>query len=387
MIKDLLVNKNVKEKANIKAVEIAKLNHVGTYTDSKYGVTVEIQNLKVIDGGIEILAKAWKGVVQLGFGKDGSIEIERFKIYNPPTLIPDGTKQVKISDITGEEYEVDNFKEDLIEATRQTLAHIISLSGKESSRIVKNKIGNTTSTFYPAAGDVSPIDGRTIRGPLDEAFATIITGAGSSAGETTTAVTTGSFINASTTSNQWKYVVRFHSLFDTSAITDTDTIDSATYSIWVINKMTNTSVSYNVTATNPAATNALVASDHQTVSNTKFATDILTSNITNGQYTDWTFNSSGLAAINKTGISKFAFRVSEEISGSMPTWASGIQYGVNGFYTADQVGTTSDPKLVVMHSAPAGPANLKSYNTNLKANIKSINTNLIANAKSLDTNV
>lgn len=33
-----------------------------------------------------------------------------------------------------------------------------------------------------------------------------------------------------------------------------------------------------------------------------------------------------------------------------------------------------------------GPANLKSYNTNLKANIKSINTNLIANVKSLNTN-
>lgn len=39
--------------------------------------------------------------------------------------------------------------------------------------------------------------------------------------------------------------------------------------------------------------------------------------------------------------------------------------------------TTYDP--------PAGPANLKSYNTNLKANITSINTNLIANVKSLNT--
>lgn len=35
----------------------------------------------------------------------------------------------------------------------------------------------------------------------------------------------------------------------------------------------------------------------------------------------------------------------------------------------------------------SGPANLKSYNTNLAANIKSINTNLIANVKSLNTNV
>ena len=35
----------------------------------------------------------------------------------------------------------------------------------------------------------------------------------------------------------------------------------------------------------------------------------------------------------------------------------------------------------------AGPANLKTYNTNVAANIKSINTNLIANVKSLNTNV
>jgi len=35
---------------------------------------------------------------------------------------------------------------------------------------------------------------------------------------------------------------------------------------------------------------------------------------------------------------------------------------------------------------PAGPANLKTYNTNPKANIKSIDTNLIANVKTLNTN-
>lgn len=35
----------------------------------------------------------------------------------------------------------------------------------------------------------------------------------------------------------------------------------------------------------------------------------------------------------------------------------------------------------------SGPANLKSYNTNLTANVKTINTNAIANVKSLNTNV
>lgn len=38
-------------------------------------------------------------------------------------------------------------------------------------------------------------------------------------------------------------------------------------------------------------------------------------------------------------------------------------------------------------ASASGPANLKSYNTNLAANIKSINTNPIANVKSLNTNV
>lgn len=42
---------------------------------------------------------------------------------------------------------------------------------------------------------------------------------------------------------------------------------------------------------------------------------------------------------------------------------------------------------IALNPEQSGPANLKSYNTNLKANIKSINTNLIANVKSLDTNV
>jgi hypothetical protein len=41
---------------------------------------------------------------------------------------------------------------------------------------------------------------------------------------------------------------------------------------------------------------------------------------------------------------------------------------------------------VSLNPGTSGPANLKSYNTNLKANIKTINTNPIANVKTLDTN-
>jgi len=41
---------------------------------------------------------------------------------------------------------------------------------------------------------------------------------------------------------------------------------------------------------------------------------------------------------------------------------------------------------LTLSAVASGPANLKSYNTNVKANIKSINTNAIANVKSFDTN-
>ena len=51
------------------------------------------------------------------------------------------------------------------------------------------------------------------------------------------------------------------------------------------------------------------------------------------------------------------------------------------------VGTWGGSTLAIREFVASGPANLKSYDTNLKANIKSINTNLLANIKSLDTNV
>ena len=60
-------------------------------------------------------------------------------------------------------------------------------------------------------------------------------------------------------------------------------------------------------------------------------------------------------------------------------------YTING-----TIGDATNNIIISLSFAPAtaaGPANLKSYNTNLKANIKSIDTNLIANIKSIDTNV
>jgi len=53
----------------------------------------------------------------------------------------------------------------------------------------------------------------------------------------------------------------------------------------------------------------------------------------------------------------------------------------------NSVDNTNNTGWIFTAPPAIGPANLKTYNTNLKANIKTINTNPIANVKSLDTNV
>jgi len=75
-------------------------------------------------------------------------------------------------------------------------------------------------------------------------------------------------------------------------------------------------------------------------------------------------------------------RCSGGYNNSHTTSAITLYWTVNGGYSYPA--TTS---IELLPAAAAGPANLKTYNTNAKANIKTINTNLIANCKSLNTNI
>ena len=154
MIKDLLENKSSKEKANIKATELAKLDFVGEYTDAKYGIKIEIQSLDKIEGGIEIFARAWKGDKQLGFGADGTVDIERFRIFNPPILVHDPNGDI-VRNFTDKDGNVKQLKlrEDAKQAILDTLAHTIKVIGKTDTNIKAGSIGNTTSTFYPDSGN------------------------------------------------------------------------------------------------------------------------------------------------------------------------------------------------------------------------------------------
>ena len=92
-------------------------------------------------------------------------------------------------------------------------------------------------------------------------------------------------------------------------------------------------------------------------------------------------------------------RTAQEIVDNMSVQLVGNEAGLNAYWQfnngyLDMTANDNDLTAVnnpvfsttVPFSGAVGPANLKSYNTNLKANIKTINTNLIANVKTLNTN-
>ncbi|MDO8574894.1 MAG: hypothetical protein Q7R61_01310 [bacterium] len=359
-IANLLQNKTAFEKASIKAREITKLNFP-KYTDSGTGITIEIKDGKVnqINGGIELYARAWEGAKQLGFGKDGRTEWEHFKIFNPPIMVDDPNGNV-IRKWTNKDGKLQQRKlrDDPAEAIKKSLAHTIKVSSKEGTSIIKGSIGNTTSTFYPQAGEGGgnvTTDAYVGPNAQNVSWATIRS---SATGSITDGVNASNpFIQAfgSSTTDQWKRLFRSILTFDTSSIPDTDSISAAVLSIVGVSKSDLQSNTPNIdvyTAT-PAANNVIAASDYLNVGSTSqtgspntyasWTTDSST-------YNDFTFNATGRGNISKTGVSPFAMRnANYDVSGTAPTWGNNDTYSLVGLY-ADQAGTASDPKLVVVHS-------------------------------------
>lgn len=196
-------------------------------------------------------------------------------------------------------------------------------------------------------------------------------------------------IAASETTNKWAGLRRGFITFDTSSLGSSATITSAVLSLYGRGKGDDLGISPNIdiyTAT-PANNGTFDVADFDQVGSTSQTGSPMSYASFNGSngWNDFTLNATGIANINKTGITKFSIRnANYDVAASAPgSWS-------NSATSTFTVGGTSDtgfePKLVITYSTVVGPANLKSYNTNLSANIKSINTNLIANVKSLDTN-
>lgn len=215
----------------------------------------------------------------------------------------------------------------------------------------------TTTTFYPDPNvETSSVDGYVSRDGIDETFSTI-----RDADNATSAFPDATIgrvlIRSSTTTNQYQQLRRYFCLFDTQAIGSTSTINSATFQAAATVKDDDLGGSGAISFidTNPASNTDIVVGDYTTgveMGTAQQAADVTIANITadSSTYNTWTLNATGEGNISKAGVSKFGLRVARDRTDSEPTWASNQRSRIV-VVTADQSGTSADPKLVVLWTA------------------------------------
>lgn len=207
-------------------------------------------------------------------------------------------------------------------------------------------VGFDTLTVHPDADpETTTVDGHTGRSSVDETFSTIQAAAATFANDSSDNILVR--LSASSTTDQFDVLQRMIFLFDTSPVDDDFALDSATLSLFGVAVVADFGVgTLHICSSNPASDTSLVTADHTTLGSTSFG-NVSTSSYATGSYNDISLNASGIAAVTKTGISKFGARSGYDISASFTgSWMSAGDLTFNAD-SADEPGTTQDPKLVV----------------------------------------
>ncbi len=357
-IKILLEGKSVEERASIKGSEIAKIGQLPRKSAGDFDI--EIVSINPIDKGVEVFARVWdSNGQQVGFGRDGSVDIERFVIINPPVLVPDGTKTVVV-DSVGQEKEVDNYKEDLEEAILLWISRGIATSPDKHGpdNIVPEKVGHSTYLLNPASGTGGGTACRVVANANGAGLSwnTIHDAAAGSAVE---AGVNTRLLN-DTTAGEWTRLERVFLSFPTEVIPDSATILSATLSIVGTSKENAHGINptINVVSSTFADVDDPVVGDYDLYGTTVFSTAITYAGFNASGTNSFVLNASGLAHISKTAPTKFAImEATYDIPDATPTWSNPGYNSISGFtaYSPEESGTTNDPLLTVVDDSVDPP--------------------------------
>lgn len=330
---------------------------------------IEVVDVEAIDGGVQVFARAWNDGQQIGFGADGTVDIERFRIINPPILVADDAGDIVIEQAADEELGIpgyfQRFREDPAAAVIQSIEQtIIVMKAKvlASEAIIVGKRGNTTSTFYPDAGTgATTVDGQVNDNNAGSAstWGTFRDGGGDSAFPTNNPIVAAYHRSDAT---QYNLMIRSFYSFDTSTIPDADVISSATLSLYCT-AVSSTSafggLSLGVATWTLTANNNLAAADYNiTRIGSQVTTSKAFSTYTTSAYNDHTFTN--LAAINKTGVTALASLTTAEITNTAPSFTASTTSSIT-VSAADNAGTSQDPMLVVEHAAASSPGSIFSF--------------------------
>ena len=234
------------------------------------------------------------------------------------------------------------------------LAHSFDLSLANRFAPALN-LGFDTLTAYPNAGTgATTVDGYASRQVASESWGTLRSGAGTGSDATGTDMFIGWFTAGS--GDAFKDIYRTIFTFDTSSLTSSASISAAILSLYGAGKANDTALDAPTTGiytSTPASNNAIVNADYSQLGSVLQSGTITWDNFSITGYNDYSFNSTGISNISKTGISKFGGRSTQDANNSVPLYIN-INSGTNVRpYTADQAGTANDPKLVVTYSLPS----------------------------------
>lgn len=217
---------------------------------------------------------------------------------------------------------------------------------------------DTTSTFNPAAGAASPVDGR-VRNTSNDTWANMHSEAlGTSVDVTGTDIYIIGWDLNDTCNGNFEEMMRFTAVFfDTSSIPDTDSVTATTLQM-VRSSASSTDGNGNTVAaavygSATPATNNLTTDDWEVPGTTAFS-DTIAQAAWDGTEI-FTFNATGRSNVSKTGVSQFAVRdATYDVPNSAPTCTSQTpNITAIASHTADATGTANDPLLTVTHSAAA----------------------------------
>jgi hypothetical protein len=277
------------------------------------------------------------------------LKLRGSKFFNPPVLVDDSNGDIirESTNSLTNELIVRKLRRDPAEALRSVIAHNIHIYGKLNTQIIKNKVGNTTATFFPDAHpESSSVDGFTMSN-LGGSFASNRSGAGNSSNDS---ATNDTFVAVRGVGSSDGYCHRLITLFNTSLLGNS-TITSATYSLYATAVGTVNSPTFALVGCTPASNTAIVNADFTATtlnSPTEYITRIAISSFNIGSYTDMALNANGLAAISKNGITKFMGREGKfDVDNTDPNTSSTLH--LDGYF-ADETGTTKDPKLTVVYT-------------------------------------
>jgi hypothetical protein len=224
-----------------------------------------------------------------------------------------------------------------------------------------------SATFYPDANpETSSVDGYVNQSDYNgTTWASIHDGAGNEVNDSIDDWAIAE-IYADDESNKWRMIRKAIFLFDTSSLDDNAIISAATLSLYGGSAYPKADPAgwlptINIYSSNPASNTALVGSDYATLGTTAFCNTPITYAAWSQAYNDFALNTTGIAAISKTGVSKFGAREAKyDVANSAPTW-SNAALSYFGVFFAEK-GTGYKPKLVVTYTLPQAKTSSDSGN-------------------------